>query len=1077
MSAVRARVARALHRPAAFAVATTCAVVVAVVFAMLMPAMGVAATQQPHWAIISTSAPTYFKPGDQGDFYEIIAVNDGGAPTDGSPFVVAASLPSDVTATASYGDAILELHGLTAQGMSCPTTERCESVAVVPAGELVKMKILVTVSPQAAGELRGSVTISGGGAAPATADITTTVSSAKVPFGASLTSDIATSAGIGQQAGSHPEAFTTILALNVSSVNKTEICTLITSQTPGCALLNSDVKDLEVPLPPGLIGDPTAMPRCSQAAFQEIHNNNCPADTQVGVMHLGFYGSGTILQYAPVYNVEPPPGQPAELGFTVGGLFHIPMYFRADGERGYALDAQLAKISEADPVHFGALTIWGQPALAIHDLQREGTQRGTPCELEGCSIAVDHEAPFLRLPTSCSSNELEIGVSGDSWQEPGTLENLPLLAVARIPAMIGCEALSFAPSVEVKADTLQAGVPASYGVQIDVPQNPDAEGLATSDVRDVELTLPQGTVVSPAAANGLSACSEQQFELRVARAGHCPSQAKIGQVSITTPLLEAPLRGSVFLGSPECAPCSAADAQAGKMVPLLIEAEGSGVVIKLAGHTRIDQSTGQLTTVFTENPQLPFSTVEVALKGGDNAPLVNPAACGDAVAVAKLTPWSSMTATDVSAPPLPISGCSVSGFNPVLSAGAAKAQAGAFTGFSLTLSRADGQQKLSSVVVHMPPGLLGMLSRVEQCDEARANAGTCPAGSEIGTASATVGSGSQPLTIGGGKVYLTGPYQNSPFGLSIVTPTEAGPFQLAGNTGGATEVVRAAISVDSHTGAVSVSSDALPNQLEGVPLDIRAVEVDIDRAGFMFNPTNCDALSIAGTVKSTTGTSADVAFPFQAVNCAKLPFKPRFSVSTQAKTSKSRGASLHVKVTSGQGQANIGKVKVDLPKQLPSRLATLQKACVASVFESNPAKCPAASVVGTSRAVTPVLNAPLVGPAYLVSHGGAAFPDLEIVLQGQGVTLILDGATRIKKGITSSTFRSVPDAPISTFDLTLPEGPHSVLATNLPVRAHHSMCGQKLTMPTVLTGQNGAVIEKSTVISVAGCQTHRSKTR
>jgi hypothetical protein len=1052
--------------------AATCgvaAVIALLASALATSATAVASAPRPHWAIISTSAPTYFKPGDENDFYEVIAINDGDAPTDGSTFTVAATLPSGVTATASFGEAITGLHGSLAEGMSCSTVQSCESAVIVPIGELVKVKVLVSVSPEASGDLHSSATISGGGAATSTASQTTTVSAEPVPFGAALESDLVTAeGGASSQAGSHPSAFTTIMVFNVSAINKASECPLVHNFSPGCALLNADVKDLDVGLPRGLVGDPTAVPRCTQTTFQTYGSKGCPPDTQVGIIHLGFYGNATALQYASVYNIEPPPGQPAELGFSFAGFIHIPIYFRVRSDGDYALAAHLSGISEADPLHFGALTIWGVPASPIHNPQREG-QATPPCEFEGC-IVNSEQKPFLTLPAACPGSELQMSVSGDSWQQPTLLGELPLLSVARMPAMTGCEALSFTPSIEVAPDTLQAGAPAGYSVSIKVPQNKDPEGFATPDVRDVQLTLPLGTVLSPAGANGLSACTQQQFELRSGAQGHCPAQAKVGQVNVTSPLLEGPLRGSVFVGAPECAPCSPEDAHDGKMVPLLIEVGGFGIVIKLAGHTSVDQATGQLTTTFTENPQLPFSDLEVSLKGGDNAPLVNPTACGNVVAKAKLTPWSTMTATETTGPVIPVSNCAAPGFSPTLQAGSAIARAGAFTDFAVHLSRSDGQQDLATVAVQTPPGLLGMLSKVQLCGEGQANAGTCTAASEIGAASVSVGSGSRPLTVTGGKVYLTGPYEDKPFGLSVVMPTEAGPFQLEGNTGGAKEVVRASIAVDPHTAAVTILSRALPSHLEGIPLHIRSIDVTVNRAEFMFNPTDCDPLSVGGEVTSTTGTRAVISAPFQAVNCAGLAFRPTFAVTTEAKTSKARGASLHVRVASGSGQANIGAVKVDLPKQLPSRLATLQKACVAAVFEANSANCPAASAVGIAKAATPVLNNPLSGPAYLVSHGGAAFPDLEIVLQGQGITLILDGKTRIRNGITSSTFRSLPDAPISTFELTLPGGLHSVLAANLSVRAHHSMCGQKLAMPTVITGQNGAVVKRTTRVTVSGCR-------
>jgi hypothetical protein len=422
----------------------------------------------------------------------------------------------------------------------------------------------------------------------------------------------------------------------------------------------------------------------------------------------------------------------------------------------------------------------------------------------------------------------------------------------------------------------------------------------------------------------------------------------------------------------------------------------------------------------------------------------------------------------------PIEGFSVEtecshGFSPDFTAGTTNNEAGAFAPFSVSVSRPDGDQMVGAVSVTAPPGVAGMLPQVPLCGEPQAAQGLCPAASLIGHVTVVAGPGPFPVTVDGGQVFLTGPYRGAPFGLSIVVPAVAGPFNL-GNV-----VVRAAVDVDPHTAQVTVVSGPLPTIVQGIPLQVRAVDVHLDRSGFVFNPTNCAPLAATGTIASAEGASAAVSSRFQAADCASLRFDPGFAVSTKGSTSKADGASLGVKITSGAGQANIAKVHVSLPGKLPSRLTTLQKACTEATFAQNPAACPAASVVGTARAVTPVLGVPLGGPAYLVSHGGAAFPDLVLVLQGEGVRLDLIGNTDIVKSVTTSTFASAPDVPVTSFELKLPEGPHSALATDLPVKAHGSLCGSKLLMPTTIVGQNGAETVRSVKIAVTGCRSAQIK--
>ncbi len=552
----------------------------------------------------------------------------------------------------------------------------------------------------------------------------------------------------------------------------------------------------------------------------------------------------------------------------------------------------------------------------------------------------------------------------------------------------------------------------------------------------------------------------------------CPNTSKIGQVSITTPLLDHPLPGSVYLASQEDNPFHSLVA-----IYIVVDDPATGVIVKLAGEVKLDPSTGRLTAIVDENPQLPFEDLTLEVFGGPTGPLVTPARCGSYRVESLLEPWShqpaagEQTGTPNAAPLAEAfsidENCGFAGFAPSFIGGTLNNQAGAYSPVTVALSRADSEQTFKDLAVTAPPGLSGKLAGIPLCGDDDANAGACPSGSRIGSVMVTAGVGPDPVSVSG-TIYLSGPYNGGPFGIIVEVPAIAGPFDL--DEGGKPVVVRGSIRVDPNTAQPTVVSDAFPNMLRGIPLHVRSVNVTLDRPGFTFNPTNCQPMALNGSSTSTEGTTAGISSPFGAANCASLPFKPKFTFSTRGKASKANGTSLDVKViTKGSGEANTRSVVVSLPKQLPSRLTTLQRACLAATFATNPAACPHGSDVGTASVVTPILAQPLTGPAYLVSHGGAAFPDLEIVLQGEGVTLVLDGNTSIKKGITTSTFRTVPDAPFSSFELKLPSGPFSVLGTFLPPKANYNLCGQKLLIPITITGQNGAVIRQSIKTSISGC--------
>jgi hypothetical protein len=508
------------------------------------------------------------------------------------------------------------------------------------------------------------------------------------------------------------------------------------------------------------------------------------------------------------------------------------------------------------------------------------------------------------------------------------------------------------------------------------------------------------------------------------------------------------------------------------MLRLLLQVQGAGVILKKEGTVYADPSTGQLTTTFKNIPQLPFNELELQFANGLRAPLATPQSCGTFTTTSDLTPWSSPVTPDATSlsqftiswngegeacpPSVP--------FAPSFSAGTSNPDAGQFSPLTVTFNREDREQDIAGIQVTTPPGLSGILTGVSLCGEPQASLGTCPEASRIGSMTAAAGAGSHPF-YEKGSLYLTGPYEGAPFGLSIVVPTVAGPFNL-GNV-----VVRARIDIDPQTAALTVTSDPLPQIIDGVPLRLRTANVTVDREHFVFNPSSCEQLHIDATITGRQGAIDHASAPFAVSGCAGLHFGPTFKVSTAGHTSRADGASLVAELTVPAGaQSNIAKVKVELPKQLPARLTTLQKACLAATFEANPASCPSGSLVGYAKVLTPLLPVTLSGPAYFVSHGDAKFPELIIVLEGYGVRVDLHGETFIsKKGITSSTFSDVPDVPFNSFELYLPQTKNSALAAN------GNLCTEKLGMPTSFTAQDGAKITQTTKITVTGCSKSKAK--
>jgi hypothetical protein len=1025
--------------------------------------------------------------------------------------------------------------------------------------EHAQIGIKVKVANSAREHLKNQVVVAGGGAAGTASASDPITISAEAPKWSLTGFDVWFSNADGtldRQAGSHPYAMTVSYDL-ATALNKNSELEIVGG---------NETRNIEFLAPPGFVGNPTAVPQCTRPAFLA---QECPADSQIGDF-IGYTTGFSGVPATHVYNLVPPAGSPADFGvlFKAGEAIngYIESSVRSGGD--YGITAHSNNIPER-VIQRGVLVLWGVPGDQTHDRWHmpEGCTTG---QIEGHEIREGKEVPvapnvctevedpflkpFLTLPTACGA-PLQFTLRATSWQHPelGTIEKTVTWHDSNQEevGIKGCGNLAFGPTISSSPDTAKADTPTGLTFEVTPPVGglEEPAGLGTSDIQNTTVTLPPGLVINPGQAAGLQACQtgdveggddlptpgENGEEERFSGPAKCPNASKVGTVKIKSPLIESASEKE-FEGNVYVLQSNPPD------LKLLVAATADGVNLKLIGDVHECESAGetiagktceapgQLITTFEHTPELPFTVFKLSFSGGAQAALDTPTQCGTYTTTSEFVPWSNMPGSSQNfiADAFPTGQFSLTEgpgggpcpssplpFAPTLTAGSTTDQAGGYTHFSLLLERGDGQQRIDRLQFKAPEGLSGMISTVPLCPEPQASRGECSSVSQIGHATVASGPGPYPLVIPQpgepeSPIYLTGPYEGAPFGLSIVTHVLAGPFNLG------TIVTRARIEVDPHTAQITVTTDQLPQVVAGVPTDLRLIDSVIDRPGFMFNPTNCNPSSFSGTAWGTPppsiggpGASAPISTHFGVGSCRELGFSPDFKASTSGKTSKAKGASLDVKVQypstpAGSGratnQANIASVKVELPKQLPSRLTTLQKACTAAQFDTNPAGCPAASIVGHAVVHTPVLPVPLEGPAYFVSNGGEAFPNLIMVLQGYGVTVELVGDTFINKaGITSSTFKSTPDVPFSSFELNLPQGPYSALAANANlcaptrtktvrkrvtvrkrgrtrhlVRKVKELVPESLLMPTTIVGQNGAEIHQDTKIGVEGCPRHKT---
>lgn len=858
-----------------------------------------------------------------------------------------------------------------------------------------------------------------------------------------------------------------------------------------------DAKDATVHTPAGFIGNPHATPQCSIADFS---SNQCPVDSQIGVVHVEIGLPGQAQFVSALYNVVPPPGVAGWLAFKVY-LFDAPQFTvlsaRTDGD--YGLDATATSIFHglSFPLLGFTQVLWGVPADPVHDALRLNPQlnpqvppggrstayEGALCDKEGArstddpntvyqscqwsippQISNSPPTPFLQNPTNCDA---PLSSSLDVLSYDGGTDH----AEAPWPRQTGCSQLSFNPSLYAQPTTRESDSPSGVDVNLSIPQELSPTVPSPSELRAATIVLPPGFSINPNAADGKLACTEAEAHFGLRDEGSCPETSKVGSLVIDSSALPGPLPGYVYLGQP----------LPGNRYRIFLIANGFATHIKVAGVVSPDPATGQLAVKFQDLPQSPLTAFNMHFFGSERGILATPTACGTYPVTSTFTPWdsslpaltSSQFFTIDSGPEGQPCPGPVRPFSPTFQAASLSHVPGAHSPFEVELRRADGDQNLAGLTVQTPPGFSGALKGIPYCPQSAIDsisnplypglseltASLCPAASQIGTAVAGAGAGTQPLYVPG-KVYLAGPYKGAPLSLVVVVPSVAGPYDL-GNV-----VVRAAIEVDPHTAQVTTVSDPLPQIIEGIPLRARVIRVNLDRPGFALNPTNCEHLSVDAQVTGDQGGTANLSNHFQMANCAGLPFEPKLSIRLSGGLKRLGHPAIRAIFRSGPGQANVRKVSVTLPNGELLDNAHIRTICTRVAFAAE--NCPPGSIVGRAKAVTPLLDEPLEGLAYLRSSSNE-LPDLAVALKGQ-VDFELAGKIDSVNGRLRSTFQSIPDVPVSEFVLDLVGGKKGLLINSNPI------CGRHLRALVKTTGQNGARMNTRTELR-ANCGSRSSRRR
>ena len=900
---------------------------------------------------------------------------------------------------------------------------------------------------------------SGGGAATGAEDADVLSLGPATPFGIADFAVAVEDAAGGDftQAGGHPNLVGTAFA--VTTHRRLAVAGEWNEVGP-----TENVRSAFVDVPRGFAGNATAPTQlCPSMEMVVSTPSTCPPGSVVGGVYARFVS--IALDGVPIYAMEPERGAIAQFAFgdAAASKGVYPFVARLRPDDGYAIRFESAPIVESpqlvsvNPIlcGFGAKTVVGPGDTTMFDGCREAGEAGAFSE------------PLITNPTRCEAVPPTTRLRLDSWLQPGRFAT----ETTQAAALTGCDSVEFEPELEVEPSSASADSPTGLSVALSMPTEGMVEpgGVAQANLRGARVTLPAGMAVNPSAATGLGACTRDEIGLGTDDPVSCPPASKIGTVEVETPVLAEKLTGSVYLAAQRDNPF---DSTLG--LYLAFGSSERGVLIKVAGKVVADPVTGQLTSVFTDAPEAPFSRLELRLRAGDRAPLINPPRCGEYRVEAEFAPWNAADPehpTDAelvrtSVPYRVESGpgggpCPGGALAPRLGGGLEDPTAGSSSPLVLELSRDDGSQRLVGIDVDLPAGLSADLSGIPYCPEqalasisAAELAGAvelagpaCPLASRVGSVTASVGAGPVPFEVRTGSAYLAGPYRGAPLSLAIVMPAVAGPLDLG------SVVVRTALRVDPTTARVTAVSDPLPTILHGLLLDVREVRVELDRPGFTRAPTSCERSSIWATVRGEAGGAAVVDAPFQVDGCGALGFAPKLSLRLSGRTKRSAHASLRTVVKAVPGDANIGRASVILPPSQMIDNARIGEVCTRSQFAAD--ACPPSSVLGWATAETPLLDAPLTGPVYLRANGGERdLPDVVADLSGQVDVVVagyVDAVTK-KRGAVSrirTTFATLPDVPVSRFSLTLNGGRRGLLVNS------RNLCAYRYRATVRVVGANG----------------------